>query len=49
MPAAAAATLVDAMEDPEEVRLASLPAISHTRFIVTFSIWKHSPIDCRSP
>jgi hypothetical protein len=49
MPAATAATLVDAMEDPEEDSMASLHAISHARFIVTFSIWKHSPIDCRSP
>jgi site-specific recombinase len=35
MPAATAATLVDAMEDPEEDHMASLQAISHTQFIVT--------------
>ena len=37
MPAATAATLVDAMEDPEKDRMASLQAISHTQFIVTIS------------
>jgi site-specific recombinase len=37
MPAATAAALVDAMEDPEKDRMASLQAISHTQFIVTIS------------
>jgi site-specific recombinase len=37
MPAATAATLVDAMEDPEKDRMASLQAISRTQFIVTIS------------
>jgi len=37
MPAATAAALVDAMEDPEKDRMASLQAISHTQFIVTLS------------
>jgi site-specific recombinase len=37
MPAATAATLVDAMEDPEKDHMASLQAISHTQFIVTIS------------
>ena len=32
-----AAALVDAMEDPEKDRMASLQAISHTQFIVTIS------------
>ena len=37
MPAATAATLVDAMEDPEKDHMASLQAISKTQFIVTIS------------
>jgi site-specific recombinase len=37
MPAATAATLVDAMEDPEKDHMASLRAISQTQFIVTIS------------
>jgi site-specific recombinase len=37
MPAATAATLVDAMEDPKKDGMASLQAISHTQFIVTIS------------
>jgi site-specific recombinase len=37
MPAATAATLVDAMEDPEKDHMASLQAISDTQFIVTIS------------
>jgi site-specific recombinase len=37
MPAATAATLVDAMEDPEKDHMASLQAISETQFIVTVS------------
>ena len=37
MPAATAATLVDAMEDPERDHMASLRAISHTQFIVTIA------------
>jgi site-specific recombinase len=37
MPAATAAALVDAMEDPKKDRMASLQAISHTQFIVTIS------------
>jgi site-specific recombinase len=37
MPAATAATLVDAMEDPEKDHMASLRAISKTQFIVTVS------------
>jgi site-specific recombinase len=37
MPAATAAALVDAMEDPENDRMVSLQAISHTQFIVTIS------------
>ena len=37
MPAVAAATLVDAMEDPEKDHMASLRAISKTQFIVTVS------------
>ena len=37
MPAATAAALVDAMEDPEKDHMASLQAISHTQFIVTIS------------
>jgi len=36
MPAATAATLVDAMEDPAKDHMASLQAISDTQFIVTF-------------
>jgi site-specific recombinase len=35
MPAATAAALVDAMEDPERDHLNSIKAISHTQFIVT--------------
>ena len=35
MPAATAAALVDAMEDPEKDHMNSLQAISHTQFIVT--------------
>ena len=37
MPAATAAALVDAMEDPEKDRMDSLKAISHTQFIVTIA------------
>jgi site-specific recombinase len=37
MPAATAATLVDAMEDPQKDHMASLQAISDTQFIVTIS------------
>jgi site-specific recombinase len=37
MPAVTAATLVDAMEDPEKDHMASLRAISKTQFIVTIS------------
>ena len=37
MPAATAAALVDAMEDPAKDRMASLQAISHTQLIVTIS------------
>jgi site-specific recombinase len=37
MPAATAATLVDAMEDPQEDHMASLQAISDTQLIVTIS------------
>lgn len=37
MPAVTAATLVDAMEDPEKDHMASLQAISKTQFIVTVS------------
>src|SRR5258708_9022243 len=37
MPAVTAATLVDAMEDPEKDHMASLQAISKTQFIVTIS------------
>ncbi|MGA8733256.1 MAG: hypothetical protein WB558_04965 [Terriglobales bacterium] len=37
MPAATAATLVDAMEDPAKDHMASLKAISETQFIVTVS------------
>ncbi len=37
MPAATAAALVDAMEDPERDHMASLQAISHTQFIVTIA------------
>lgn len=37
MPAATAATLVDAMEDPEKDHMASLKSISHTQFIVTIA------------
>jgi len=37
MPAATAATLVDAMEDPRKDHMASLQAISDTQFIVTVS------------
>jgi site-specific recombinase len=37
MPAATAATLVDAMEDPRKDHMASLQAISDTQFIVTIS------------
>jgi site-specific recombinase len=37
MPAATAAALVDAMEDPKKDRMASLQAISHTQFIVTIN------------
>ena len=37
MPAATAAALVDAMEDPEKDHMASLQAISHTQFIVTIA------------
>lgn len=37
MPAATAAALVDAMEDPRKDHMASLQAISHTQFIVTIS------------
>ncbi len=37
MPAATAAALVDAMEDPEEDRMASLKAISRTQVIVTIA------------
>jgi site-specific recombinase len=37
MPAATAAALVDAMEDPKKDRMVSLQAISHTQFIVTIS------------
>jgi site-specific recombinase len=37
MPAATAAALVDAMEDPEEDRMASLKAISRTQVIVTLA------------
>ena len=37
MPAATAATLVDAMEDPEKDHMTSLHAISHTQFIVTIA------------
>jgi site-specific recombinase len=37
MPAATAAALVDAMEDPEKDRMTSLQAISHTQFIVTIN------------
>jgi site-specific recombinase len=37
MPAVTAATLVDAMEDPEKDHMASVRAISQTQFIVTIS------------
>jgi site-specific recombinase len=37
MPAATAATLVDAMEDPRKDHMSSLQAISDTQFIVTIS------------
>jgi hypothetical protein len=37
MPAVTAATLVDAMEDPEKDHMVSLQAISQTQFIVTIS------------
>jgi len=37
MPAATAATLVDAMEDPEKDHMASMSSISHTQFIVTIA------------
>jgi site-specific recombinase len=37
MPAATAAALVDAMEDPEKDHMASLRSISHTQFIVTIA------------
>jgi len=37
MPAATAATLVDAMEDPDKDHMASLRSISHTQFIVTIA------------
>lgn len=37
MPAVTAATLVDAMEDPEKDHMASLRAITKTQFIVTIS------------
>jgi site-specific recombinase len=37
MPAATAAALVDAMEDPERDHMASLRSISHTQFIVTIA------------